>query len=94
MTRPRDVTKTCSACRGSDDLCSQTAVFVLAALADTGPLARQLFHAEPLEEMIARGFVEDHGGMVNATRTGLEHTRVRRELDFDEALIGSVEEAP
>lgn len=66
MNRPRDVTKTCSACRGSDSLCSQPAVHVLAALADAGPLPRPLFCAEPLEEMIARGFVEDHGGMVGA----------------------------
>lgn len=94
MNRPRDVTKSCSACRGSDALCSPGAVHLLAALTDAGPLPRQLWLAEPLEEMIARGFIEDVGGMVHATRTGLEHTRVRRDLDFDEALRGSVEEAP
>lgn len=85
---------TCTACQTTDHPCSRSAVHTLAALADAGPLPRQLFHADPIAEMIARGFVEDIDGMVHATRTGLEHVRIRRDRDFDEALRGSVEEAP
>lgn len=90
---------TCSACKGEPNprearTCSRSATFVLAALADAGPCSRVLFHAAPLDELIDRGLVEAHGSLVLASRTGLEHVRVRRELDFDEALRGSVEEAP
>jgi hypothetical protein len=86
---------TCSACRstGSPE-CSTAATYVLGALADSGPHSRELFHAAPLDELIARGLVEAHGSLVLASRAGLEHVRVRRELDFDVALRGSIEEAP